>query len=65
MIKKYYAESVSAAFSPMTQSYNNNLSALSEPPEQTLIDSKCSVLMKEIHRTLDLKNAPIKTIVQS
>ena len=49
----------------MNLSYDNILDAVSESPEQTLIDKKCSDLMIKIHGMLDLKNAPIKTIVQT
>jgi predicted XRE-type DNA-binding protein len=48
----------------MTLSYDNILDAVSESPEQASLDKKCSDLMIEIHRMLDLKNEPIKTIVQ-
>ena len=51
--------------SPMTLSYDNILDAVSESPEQALLDKKCSDLMIKIHGMLDLRNAPIKTIVQS
>jgi predicted XRE-type DNA-binding protein len=49
----------------MTLSYDNILDAVSESPEQALLDKKCSELMIKIHGMLDLKNAPIKTIVQA
>jgi hypothetical protein len=49
----------------MTLSYDNILDAVSESPEQALLDKKCSELMIKIHGMLDLKNAPIKSIVQA
>jgi predicted XRE-type DNA-binding protein len=49
----------------MTLSYDNIFDAVSESPEQALLDKKCSDLMIKIHGMLDLKNAPIKTIVQA
>ena len=49
----------------MTLSYNNILDVVSESPEQALLDKECSDLMIKIHGMLDLKNAPIKTIVQA
>jgi predicted XRE-type DNA-binding protein len=49
----------------MTLSYDNILDVISESPEQALLDKKCSDLMIKIHEILDLKNAPIKTIVQA
>ncbi|PKG97168.1 hypothetical protein [Paraglaciecola sp. MB-3u-78] len=49
----------------MNLSYDNIFDAVSESPEQALLDKKCSDLMIEIHGMLDLKNAPIKTIVQA
>jgi predicted XRE-type DNA-binding protein len=49
----------------MTLSYDNILDVISESPEQALLDKKCSELMKKIHGMLDLKNAPIKTIVRA
>lgn len=48
----------------MTLSYYNILDAVSKSPEQASLDKKCSDLMIKIHEILDLKNAPIKTIVQ-
>jgi predicted XRE-type DNA-binding protein len=48
----------------MTLKCDNILNAASESPEQASLDKKCSDLMTEIHRMLDLRNAPIKTIVQ-
>jgi predicted XRE-type DNA-binding protein len=41
------------------------LDAVSESPEQSLLDKECSDLMIKIHKILDLRNAPIKTIVQA
>jgi predicted XRE-type DNA-binding protein len=49
----------------MTLSYDNILDTMSGSPEQALLDKKCSDLMIKIHGMLDLKNAPIKTIVQA
>jgi hypothetical protein len=49
----------------MTLSYDNIFDAVSESPEQALLDKKCSDLMIKIHGMLDLRNAPIKTIVQA
>jgi predicted XRE-type DNA-binding protein len=49
----------------MTLNYDNIFDAASESPEQSQLDKKCSDLMIKIHRILDLKNAPIKTIVQA
>ncbi len=49
----------------MTLKCDNILNAASESPEQASLDKKCSDLMTEIHRMLDLRNAPIKTIVQA
>jgi predicted XRE-type DNA-binding protein len=49
----------------MTLSYDNIFDALSESPEQALLDKECSDLMIKIHGMLDLRNAPIKTIVQA
>jgi predicted XRE-type DNA-binding protein len=49
----------------MTLNYDNNFDAVSESPEQDLLDKECSDLMIKIHRILDLRNAPIKTIVQA
>ena len=49
----------------MTLSYDNILDVVSESPEQALLDKECSDLMIKIHGMLDLKNAPIKTIVQA
>ena len=49
----------------MTLSYDNIFDVISEPPEQALLDKKCSDLMIKIHEMLDLRNAPIKTIVQA
>lgn len=47
----------------MTLSYDNIFDAVSESPEQALLNKKCSNLMIKIHGILDLRNAPIKTIV--
>jgi predicted XRE-type DNA-binding protein len=49
----------------MTLSYDNILDAVSESQEQALLDKKCSDLMIKIHGILDMRNAPIKTIVQA
>jgi predicted XRE-type DNA-binding protein len=49
----------------MTLSRDNIFDAVSESPEQALLDKKCSDLMIKIHGILDLRNAPIKTIVQA
>jgi predicted XRE-type DNA-binding protein len=49
----------------MTLSNDNIFDAVSESPEQALLDEKCSDLMIKIHGMLDLKNAPIKTIVKA
>lgn len=48
----------------MTLNNENILDAVSESSEQDLLDKECSNLMTKIHRKLDLRNAPIKTIVQ-
>jgi predicted XRE-type DNA-binding protein len=48
----------------MTLNNENILNAVSESSEQDLLDKECSNLMTKIHRKLDLRNAPIKTIVQ-
>jgi predicted XRE-type DNA-binding protein len=49
----------------MTLNYDNIFDAVSDSPEQSLLDKECSDLMIKIHSVLDLKNAPIKTIVQA
>lgn len=49
----------------MTLSYDNIFDVISESPEQALLDKECSDLMIKIHEMLDLRNAPIKTIVQA
>jgi predicted XRE-type DNA-binding protein len=49
----------------MTLSYDNILDTVSGSSEQALLDKKCSDLMIKIHGMLDLKNAPIKTIVKA
>ena len=49
----------------MTLSYDNILDTVSGSSEQALLDKECSDLMIKIHGMLDLKNAPIKTIVQA
>jgi predicted XRE-type DNA-binding protein len=49
----------------MTLNYDNIFDAASESPKQDLLDKECADLMIKIHRTLDLRNAPIKTIVQT
>lgn len=49
----------------MKLNYDNIFDAVSESPEQDLLDKECSDLMIKIHRILDLRNAPIKTIVQA
>lgn len=49
----------------MTLNYDNIFNEVSESPEQDLLDKECSDLMIEIHKTLDLRNAPIKAIVQA
>ena len=48
----------------MTMNNENILNAVSESSEQDLLEKECSNLMTKIHRKLDLRNAPIKTIVQ-
>tara|TARA_R110002167_G_scaffold51527_1_gene149069 strand:- start:20 stop:277 length:258 start_codon:yes stop_codon:yes gene_type:complete len=48
----------------MTLNNENILDSVSGSPEQDLLDTECSDLMTQIHRILDLRNAPIKTIVQ-
>jgi len=48
----------------MPLSNDNIFDAVSESPEQALLDKQCSDLMIKIHGMLDLRNAPIKTIVQ-
>tara|TARA_R110002167_G_scaffold91458_1_gene246069 strand:+ start:132475 stop:132753 length:279 start_codon:yes stop_codon:yes gene_type:complete len=50
---------------PMTLNYNNTIDAVPESSEQGLLDKQSSDLMIKIHTTLDLRNAPIKTIVQT
>jgi predicted XRE-type DNA-binding protein len=49
----------------MTLRYDNILNAVSKSPEHALLDEKRSDLMIKIHRMLDLRNVPIKTIVQA
>lgn len=49
----------------MTLDYDNIFDAISDSPEQSLLDKECSDLMIKIHSILDLRNAPIKTIVQA
>jgi predicted XRE-type DNA-binding protein len=49
----------------MTLNYNNIFDAVSDSPVEGLLDKECSDLMIKIHRILDLRNAPIKTIVQA
>lgn len=49
----------------MSLNYDNIFDGVLESPEQALLDKKCSDLMIRIHGILDLRNAPIKTIVQA
>jgi predicted XRE-type DNA-binding protein len=49
----------------MTLNFDNIFDAVSDLPEQGLLGKECSDLMIKIHRILDLRNAPIKTIVQA
>ncbi|GAC19417.1 hypothetical protein [Paraglaciecola arctica] len=49
----------------MPPEHNNILKAVSDSPEQEIIDKQCSDLMTIIHEKLDLKAAPIKNVVQT
>lgn len=49
----------------MTLSYDNIFDVISDSPEQAILYKKCSDLMTEIHEILDLRHAPIKSIVQA
>jgi hypothetical protein len=49
----------------MTLNNDSIFDTVSDSPGQSLLDKECSDLMIKIHSVLDLKNAPIKTIVQA
>ena len=49
---------------PMGLKCDNILDSTSESPKQVLLEKECSYLMIKIHEILDLRNAPIKNMVE-